>query len=497
MSKYLEKVGIKNFKSFRDYTEISFSDITIISGLNSSGKSSIYQSIFALAQSSNSYTYFKDENENNNRLLKLELNGEIINLGIGEELLNDINNKIFEISLFWHDNTRIDLKFKLYTKKLYKQKNDFIIYESTINGQNDVFYSVKCNNFKWSLEARSSLSFINSSIVSIIEKHIESQMKENDIDISKEIAKNYLNGTIEFKEIYSVIFDGYILDNFEIDISDLKICIDEKYHDCVNFDLLEKEILPHNGNNRRIKIEYAYRFLNHKYNINSEDITYLPPFRGFPKRIYSFSDPERLDVDTFLTQVNIPYIYDFSNASSKLGTLKEAINYWIVNHFNLADEVILREPIPDVVSEIFLRYGDKEVPINNVGFGTSQIIPIVYELLSNRNYMFFVDEPEIHLHPSAQSKLADFFFHMALLGKKIFIETHSEYIIDKFIYLVISDNIFLPKTKMLWVKKSVNGTYIEEIKYDDLGFIENSPEGFLSEKRELVEKINKLRLAKF
>jgi predicted ATPase len=177
-----------------------------------------------------------------------------------------------------------------------------------------------------------------------------------------------------------------------------------------------------------------------------------------------------------------------------MGTLKEAVNYWIVEHFCLADEVILEEPIPELASEMFLRFGDKRVPINNVGFGTSQIIPVIYEILSNISSMLcFVDEPEIHLHPSAQSKLADFFFQMGLLGKKVFVETHSEYLIDKAIFLKLKSQQLSPQMKMVWVKKDSNDSFIEEIIHDNLGFIINAPEGFLSEKNNLSAQMSEMR----
>ena len=139
----------------------------------------------------------------------------------------------------------------------------------------------------------------------------------------------------------------------------------------------------------------------------------------------------------------------------------------------------------------------KKIPINNVGFGTSQIIPVVFNVLQNfGNKLFVIDEPEIHLHPSAQSKFADFFFNMAMIGKRIFIETHSEYIIDNLIYLKLSHEEIFPDIKMFWVKKNDEKSVIEDIEFDDLGFIVNSPLGFLSEKILLAEKLNKIRLEK-
>jgi hypothetical protein len=51
----LTKIGIYNFKAFKDYTEFELDQLTILAGLNSSGKSSIYQSLLLLAQSEDSF----------------------------------------------------------------------------------------------------------------------------------------------------------------------------------------------------------------------------------------------------------------------------------------------------------------------------------------------------------------------------------------------------------------------------------------------------------
>jgi predicted ATPase len=168
-----------------------------------------------------------------------------------------------------------------------------------------------------------------------------------------------------------------------------------------------------------------------------------------------------------------------------------------VKHFQIAEAVNVKETIPSLATEIILSIDGKDVPINNVGFGISQLIPVVFSILnSDDEQLCIVDEPEIHLHPSLQSKLADFFMHMALIGKRIAIETHSEYLIDKLIFLKLKHNIDDDKINLIWVKKDEKGAYIEDLKYDDLGYIINPPDGFLSEKKKLVEELSKIRLTK-
>jgi predicted ATPase len=65
------------------------------------------------------------------------------------------------------------------------------------------------------------------------------------------------------------------------------------------------------------------------------------------------------------------------------------------------------------------------------GFGYSQVLPIIVRgLLTPLNGTLIVEQPELHLNPALQVRLAEFFVAMALIGKQILIETHSEHIVN-------------------------------------------------------------------
>jgi hypothetical protein len=74
-------------------------------------------------------------------------------------------------------------------------------------------------------------------------------------------------------------------------------------------------------------------------------------------------------------------------------------------------------------------------PINiiNTGYGISQVLPIIYDAFAGRANVTAIQQPEIHLHPKAQAALGDVFFNVAQQRmKRLLIETHSDYIIDRF-----------------------------------------------------------------
>jgi predicted ATPase len=66
----------------------------------------------------------------------------------------------------------------------------------------------------------------------------------------------------------------------------------------------------------------------------------------------------------------------------------------------------------------------------DVGFGLSQILPVVVQLVGNENKTILVEQPEIHLHPKMQSRIADVMLTSIAENKnRLLIETHSEHIL--------------------------------------------------------------------
>jgi predicted ATPase len=70
--------------------------------------------------------------------------------------------------------------------------------------------------------------------------------------------------------------------------------------------------------------------------------------------------------------------------------------------------------------------------LTNVGVGVSQVLPIVLMcLLAPAGSLLIFEQPELHLHPKVQTRLADFFISIALAGKQCLLETHSEYLVHR------------------------------------------------------------------
>lgn len=86
--------------------------------------------------------------------------------------------------------------------------------------------------------------------------------------------------------------------------------------------------------------------------------------------------------------------------------------------------------------ELIVEKNGSEFPISSVGYGVSQILPIVVDMIFANEPMILIQQPEVHLHPKAQAAFGEFLFNISHYdpSRKFIIETHSDYIIDRYRY---------------------------------------------------------------
>ncbi|MBN1126590.1 MAG: AAA family ATPase [Sedimentisphaerales bacterium] len=82
---------------------------------------------------------------------------------------------------------------------------------------------------------------------------------------------------------------------------------------------------------------------------------------------------------------------------------------------------------------ISLSIKNLNLNLAHVGYGISQCLPYLVEIFSQSHKWFYIQQPEIHLHPKAQAAIGDILFTQANKMKSTFlVETHSDFIIDRF-----------------------------------------------------------------
>jgi len=245
-------------------------------------------------------------------------------------------------------------------------------------------------------------------------------------------------------------------------------------------------------------------------------IQYIGPLRAKPERAY-------LSVGTPIEIGNageyaVPILWVNQNEKirqkTKIGeepvitSLAKATKEWL-QEFGLSNSFHITKP-NRVIYQAQLESNPGSnimVTIADVGFGVSQLLPVIVAgLWAQVGSTLVLEQPEIHLHPRLQGKLADFLICMAELEKNIIVETHSEHLINMLRLRIIQDtsNEIKKKIGILFVrsqkqsKKIVKqqGSKIENLKVDDFGKIINWPADFFSETGDLNENILKARFEK-
>ena len=149
-----------------------------------------------------------------------------------------------------------------------------------------------------------------------------------------------------------------------------------------------------------------------------------------------------------------------------------------------------------------VAYGDKKFKPENVGFGVSDILPVLTTLLTSRpGDIVIIENPEAHLHPKGQAKMGELLARAAAYGVQLFVETHSDHVING-IRVAVADKLIQPAdVNIAFFERREHGvsrddgsveteTYAEvrNIKMDKRGFLSEYPEGFMDEwNKQLLE----------
>ncbi|GAH93915.1 unnamed protein product, partial [marine sediment metagenome] len=137
-------------------------------------------------------------------------------------------------------------------------------------------------------------------------------------------------------------------------------------------------------------------------------------------------------------------------------SLEEGLEKWFLK-LNLPRIKSQRVKEEEILIKVMVDLLDKNenVSIQDVGFGISQILPVFIESLRmKQDHTLILEQPEIHLHPNMQSKLADFLLSMAMSKKQFIIETHSEHLINRLCLRIAQDatNKLKDKISIVFVK---------------------------------------------
>lgn len=128
----------------------------------------------------------------------------------------------------------------------------------------------------------------------------------------------------------------------------------------------------------------------------------------------------------------------------------------------------------------------------NVGFGYSYILPlIVAGLITKPGEIIIIENPEAHLHPRAQARISEFFMKVASCGIQVFIESHSEHILNGIRIGALNPDIDINHDDVIIHYFNENFSS-EQLRIDEKGKIPNWPNGFFDQQEIDLSTIFKL-----
>ena len=168
-------------------------------------------------------------------------------------------------------------------------------------------------------------------------------------------------------------------------------------------------------------------------------------------------------------------------------TLSDALAAWMI-HLNVASAVDVDKRNSFGFSVSVENMEQVRSDIMNVGIGTSQVLPVLISvLLSEPNEILVFEQPELHLHPYSQSRLADMFTEIFKHGRKIILETHSEYFLLRLRYHIVKEQYSQDATAVNFFQNK-GGTKVTFANVSGFGNIDY-PEDFRDETQELLNSI--------
>ena len=208
------------------------------------------------------------------------------------------------------------------------------------------------------------------------------------------------------------------------------------------------------------------------------------PIRARPKRTYDpvrpTDDPEGEYIPSYLANL-------YRRNTMEWQTLKDSLEKF-GGTSGLFDDISVKsfgktsgDPFQIQVRKWGNRRKGVERNLIDVGYGVSQALPMLTELLRpDAPQMFLLQQPEVHLHPSAQAALGSLFCAVASQGKRLIIETHSDYIIDR-VRMDVRDKTTALKpddVSILYFERGDLDVKIHSIRLDDMGNVLNAPPGY-------------------
>lgn len=420
----INKFELKDFKGHEDWNSFDLNGLTVLTGTNNSGKTSIMQGLYLLTQ----HETWTIPILNLNRHLELGEFSDVLNK---EKLIDES----IEFAISFDENILSEKNFDYLSVQLvYKDSKVLGAYH--YNTGIPVLTNLNINYKKENDKAK-MLNF------QVIEENSE-VLYEIISDIDKGFCK--INGIKPESLIYT-----------DIEKSN-RVIASEVFETITGF----LELVSIN------KIKYLRSDSNNECReegrLNSD---WIGTFGSFaPEVLY-----KRLNTSV-----------DFCKKNGDNYLFIELFDEWVKKI--LGEQYTIRVEKPENKYKVYVidNESNNKLELKHVGFGISQLLPIFIMILtSQKNDILLIQNPEIHLHPKLQADIVQLLVFAVENGRKIMIETHSEHIINRIRLLIKNRNEISRFVHIYFLDKIEGLIQTQEIKIDERGKIDYWPKHFFDQ----------------
>ena len=476
----ITEIALENVRIFQGAGwAFNLPPLTVICGTNSSGKSTVLKSLLLLRQSQG----LRESSEESHG--RLRFFGSEVDLGSYQSFVSR-NNQSLDITLSLNIKDKIDKSFlssaaprKRNAKRPARESQDYHLKSTFVFGMQRVAPQV--SPFFVDLDdVRDNEDANSEKQLGLLKKASFEVFQENRPVLSWHVESTWNKpGGEKNVERFEALIPRKILQDWfgtigRLGLSELGDGADK---DFARFEVRLRGLLPSSlrvkipsGKLKGLKdsisrlvdwplpppIEYTLGDLRRALS----RIHYLGPLRTPAKRYYI----AHLDANPSMDSEGefLPYVLRGKRGANVLGillkkpseshkeTLTQALNSWLY-YFRSGQRIedashvreIELEETKGVLLELRLQGqgGRERHALADSGFGYSQVLPIlVRALLAEPGDTIIIEQPELHLHPALQVRLAEFFVEMVRLGKQVLIETHSEHLVNAIRVLAAEDS---------------------------------------------------------
>lgn len=532
----LNGIGVKNLRSFSEFIHSPLKPLTVYLGRNSSGKSSLIRLLPLLRQSVEEtttgpilwYGRYVDYGNFNEAICKEKKHNNTITLQFNLMIDTTYGHLWFDLpssNRFPLLDFKLEIQLSEHNQKTYAKSIRFEIDDSYIEVTPDFeknITTVDAGGLSGSFRLTNNgaekkdykfLPILSWSIDSGKKNMKESSeeqkaltMEYNKLIYRRQVLekeKSYNKHICEFasKQLKSFFHHNTNPKNISDELLNVRAFSKDRLEHGV-FSLFKKHAY---FNKQMENPELRERFINilhplillKNYNsiadlINTSltkslrSVKYLAPIRANTERFYRFQDLQVDEMDH--TGSNIAMIlHSFTEIENKM------FQEWTTESFGFI--AFVTTDGSHYAIKIKTENDNDEHNISDMGYGYSQVLPIIMsiwlEILSADNstdeIIFVIEQPELHLHPAYQAKVAYLFAKVINSAKKskkdikFIFETHSQSMVDAIGDCIQSNIIDKDDVNiMIFEKDKEKGSSAFTADFDDNGYFKNWPVGFFS-----------------